>query len=223
MDIIKTIFEKKSADFEKLAAYGFSKSADIYSYCTALSESGFEMRVSITRQGSVSAAVIDSVSNELYTLHLANDAVGNFVGRIKEEYEHILTDIADKCFEPDVFKSLQAKEIITYVQKTYDNELEYLWKRFPDNAILRRKDSQKWYAALLTVSKRKLGIDSDELVEIIDLRIKPEKIIELIDNIRYFPGYHMNKKNWYTIILDGSVPIKEICERLDASYKLAVK
>ena len=76
---------------------------------------------------------------------------------------------------------------------------------------------------LLTVSKRKLGINSDEVVEIIDLRIKPDEIENLIDNEKYYPGYHMNKKHWFTVILDGCVSIKDICSKIDESYRLAVK
>ncbi|MCM1115048.1 MAG: MmcQ/YjbR family DNA-binding protein [Clostridium sp.] len=221
MDIINFIFKRKSVDFDKLTAYGFVKEIDKYSYSTVLSGSGFEMTVTITEQGEIGAVIIDPAFNEPYTLHLADGAVGSFVGSVKEEYERILTDIADKCFIPDVFKSNQAKEIIAFVKDKYNDEFEYLWEKFPDNAVVRRKDNKKWYAALLTVSKRKLGIDSDEIAEVIDLRIKPENLEELIDGVNYFPGYHMNKKHWYTIILDSTVPIEEICERLAESYRLA--
>lgn len=37
------------------------------------------------------------------------------------------------------------------------------------------------------------------------------------------PGYHMNKRHWNTIILDGSVPEEEVLEMIDASYQLVVK
>lgn len=36
------------------------------------------------------------------------------------------------------------------------------------------------------------------------------------------PGYHLNKKHWNTIILDGSVPTKTIKDWIDASYDLVV-
>lgn len=52
-------------------------------------------------------------------------------------------------FEPNVFKSVYAKELIEYVCSTYGDELEFLWQKFPDNAIWRRKDTGKWYGALL--------------------------------------------------------------------------
>lgn len=168
-------------------------------------------------------AITDNSSGEEYVLHRVTGAAGTFVGRVKSEYEAVLEGIAAKCFDPDVFKSEQAKAVIAYMGDTYGDEPEFLWQKFPDNAVVRRKDNRKWYAAILTVSRRKLGSDSDALVEILDLRIKPEELEHTIDNIKYFPGYHMNKKHWYTICLDGSVSIEEIDRRIDESYFLAKK
>ncbi|WP_207649556.1 MmcQ/YjbR family DNA-binding protein [Desulfitobacterium chlororespirans] len=181
------------------------------------------MTVTITLEGAVSTEIIDPAFGEPYILHLADGVSGSFVGEVKSQYEETLRDIVDKCFEPNVFKSVYAKKLIEYVRNTYGDELEFLWQRSPENAIWRRKDTGKWYSALLTVSKRKLGIGSDEVVEIIDLRIKPEELEALIDNKKYYPGYHMNKKHWCTIILDVPVPVEEICRRIDESYLLAVK
>lgn len=64
------------------------------------------------------------------------------------------------------------------------------------------------------------AMQSDEIVEIIDLRSEPRVLENLIDNERYYPGWHMNKKHCYTIILDDSVPLEEICGRIDESYLL---
>lgn len=223
MDIIHTIFNRKKINFSKLIPFGFIQDGNTYTYKKIFPENEFIFTVEITEDGSVSAEIIDSTVNEPYTLHLADGAVGSFVGKVKMQYEETLAEIAEKCFEPDVFKSRQAKELIEYVRQKYANDLEFLWKKFPDNAIWRRTDNEKWYGAILTVSKSKLGIKSDETVEIIDLRIQPEKMTELIDNENYFPGWHMNKKNWYTIILDGSVSMEELCYRIDESYILAKK
>ena len=70
----------------------------------------------------------------------------------------------------------------------------------------------------LRFQKKKIGLESKEKVEIIDLKILPEDSEKLVDNEKYFLGYHMNKKHWFTIILDGSVPIERIFEFIDASY-----
>lgn len=73
---------------------------------------------------------------------------------------------------------------------------------------------------MLTVAKNKLGLDSEEKVEIIDLKILPEDIEKVVDNEKYFLGYHMNKKHWFTIILDGSVPMEKIFKYIDKSYEM---
>ena len=222
-DIITNLYKNRKADFEKLVLYGFEKNGADFVYSQELSENDFVMAVTVTSFGEISATVIDRAADEPYTLHLAEGAAGSFVGGIRMEYEEILNDIAEKCFQPDIFKTEHAKQLITYVRENYGDELEFLWKKFPQNAIWRRKDTKKWYGALLTVSKRKLGIPSDEMVEIIDLRLEPEKLEKLIDNTKYYAGYHMNKKHWYTMILDGSVPVEEIYWRIEDSYRLANK
>src|SRR5699024_3880289 len=105
-----------------------------------------------------------------------------------------------QCYENDIFKAPQAQRIIGSVNNTYGDQLEFLWKKFPKNAIWRRSDTNKWYACLLTIAKSKLGLDSDEVVTVIDLRETPEIVKDLVDDKEYFPGYHMGKKSWYTII-----------------------
>ena len=155
-------------------------------------------------------------------MHRIPGANGAFVGRVKEEYEMILQTISEQCFEPDVFKSDAAKQVIQYVKDTYQDELEFLWKRFPDNAIFRRQDTGKWYGAMLVLSRQKLGLNSGEKIDILTLRIEPDHLASVVDGVRFFPGYHMNKRHWYTICLDGSVPIEEIYQRINASYLLAV-
>lgn len=214
------LFYNKKPNFQKLQNFGFLKDGTCYQYTTVIADGQFAMTVSISEDGKVATKLVDCDSKEEYVLYRVEKAAGAFVGMVKNAHDDILKEIADTCFEMDVFKSETAQEVIHYVRDTYGEELEFLWKKFPNNAIWRRKDTNKWFGALLTVSKEKLGIKSDEMAEIIDLRIKPEKLESLVDYKKYYPGYHMNKKHWYTMILDGSVPVKEICERIDESYHL---
>ena len=216
-------FKNKTPDFSKLPAYGFVRQKDSYIYTTGIVENQFKMVVSIEPDNNVKTKVLDNDLGDEYILHLTPDAVGSFVGKVRSEYNNVLQDIADKCFISDVFKSEQSRRIIAYLSEKYRNKPEFLWKKFPENAIFRRTDTNKWYAVLLTLPKRKLGINSDETVEILDLRIDPEQIAYMVDNKKYFPGYHMNKKHWITICLDGTVAMDEIFRKIDDSYLLAVK
>ncbi|MBQ7934884.1 MAG: MmcQ/YjbR family DNA-binding protein [Clostridia bacterium] len=216
-------FKNRKPNPKKLLSFGFEAIDHIYLYRCTLMDGQMDLTVTVSPNGNVHTEVFDNGSGEEYVLHRVAGTAGAFVGQVKAEYEAKLGEIAQKCFDPEVFKSSQAKEIIAYVRKSYGDEPEYLWQKFPNNAIVRRKDNQKWYAALLTVSRRKLGVDSDELAEILDLRIKPEEIANTVDHIHYFPGYHMNQKHWITICLDNTVNTKEIFSRIDNSYLLALK
>ena len=58
-----------------------------------------------------------------------------------------------------------------------------------------------------------------------NLKCDPGKAIELREEYpeNILPGYHMNKKHWNTIIVDGSIPKKLLLQMIDDSYKLAGK
>ena len=216
-------FKFKKANFGKLTAYGFKRAGGNFIITKRLSGCGFLLTVTVNNLGQIFSEVIDDNLNEPYTLHLIDGASGGFVGQVRTDDENALKEIAEQCFDVEIFKNDCTKELIAAVKDFYGDELEFLWEKFSGNAVWRRKDNKKWYAAVLSVSKRKLGFDSDEIAEVIDLRIQPEKLEDLIDNKNYFPAYHMNKKHWFTIILDGSVPLDVIFDYLQNSYDLAKK
>jgi len=57
----------------------------------------------------------------------------------------------------------------------------------------------------------------------INLKCDPEKAVELREEYEAVqPGYHMNKKHWNTISIDGFVTAKKILEWIDNSYWLVV-
>ena len=118
------------------------------------------------------------------------------------------------------FNSPGINKVLRYVKKKYGTEPEFLWARFPNNAILRHKNSSKWYAAVLIVPKQKLGIAGEGSIDILDLKCDPVLIGSLIDRKSIFPGYHMNKEHWITVLLDGSIRDKEVFGLIDLSYDI---
>lgn len=220
--ILERIFKNYIPDFQKLKEYGFTEFNGAYSYSIKIMDGQFALNIQI-KDSDIGAEVIDLATDEPYTLFLAECSSGSFVGAVRTAYENIMSDIAYKCFEKRVFKSEYAQKLIQYVSDTYGDKPEFLWEKFSDNAIWRRADNRKWYGLLLTVAKSKLGLPSDEKVEIIDLRVKPEEIGTFVDNKTIFSGYHMNKKHWITVCLDGSTPLSKIEKLLDISYEIARK
>ena len=67
-----------------------------------------------------------------------------------------------------------------------------------------------------------VGYDNQQLR--VNLKCDPNEAIQLRDVFDcVLPGYHMNKKHWNTVVLDGSLPNGEIERMIDNSYRLVVK
>ena len=63
-----------------------------------------------------------------------------------------------------------------------------------------------------------------ETFDFCNIKCAPDWIVDLQERYEgVTPAYHMNKKHWYTMILDGSVERRELFRRIDESYRLAVK
>lgn len=63
----------------------------------------------------------------------------------------------------------------------------------------------------------------DEFPARVNLKCDPERALVLRDEYEsIIPGYHMNKRHWNTLVLDGSVPSKTVRELIDHSYDLVV-
>jgi len=122
-----------------------------------------------------------------------------------------------------IYRTQQAQEVAEYIREKYGDEQEFLWRKFPQDSIWRNQINQKWYALLMAVPRSKLELASDELAEIIDLKFDKGAAMDFAASNEYiFPGYHMNKNNWITIILDDGMPIEQIRALIDRSYEISV-
>ena len=218
---LKDFIKDKKIDFKKLEEFGFKLKDNSYYYHTSLLKNQFKMSVKISLDNSIFTEIIDTETTEPYILHLLEIKRSGYSEKVHKAYSEVLEKIKKECFEDEIFKANYTKEIINYIKNKYEDELEFLWKKSPKNAVVRRKSSNKWYAVILTISKRKLNLDSNEIIEVINIHNSPEEIEKLIDYKKYFPAYHMNKKHWCTICLDGTVELKEIYKLIDISYELA--
>jgi predicted DNA-binding protein (MmcQ/YjbR family) len=64
----------------------------------------------------------------------------------------------------------------------------------------------------------------DEVPTAVNLKCDPDLALELRDRYEQVqPAYHMNKKHWNTVVLDGVIPEKEIRIMIDHSYDLVVQ
>ncbi len=111
-------------------------------------------------------------------------------------------------------------KIISYARERYATEPEYLWLKTPDAFVLRNNNNRKWYAIVMRVKKSVLISDAEGFIDIINLRCEPFTRECLLSEGRCFPAYHMNKKNWISVILNDKIDFKILCNIIDESYNI---
>ncbi len=112
------------------------------------------------------------------------------------------------------------EEIFRYVRKKYGSRIEYLWARYPGYAVFRHDDNKKWYGLVMDVPRERLGISGEGSVDILNVKLSDPLLRDLLlRQDGYFPGYHISRGNWISVLLDGSVPAEEICRHIDSSYE----
>lgn len=199
---------------DKLIEYGFGKD---YVYEKILDNPNFKAVIAY-RDDTLTSKVVDLELDEDYVLVDVKTPIGRFAAEMKMEYEEIIQDVIDKCTKPNVFKFPQTKRLMDAVEKRYGCNLEFLWEKFPKDAIYRNKDTNKWFALLVALDKSKIGLEGEGEIEIVVL--KHNDVSSVIDGDVILEGYHMNKKNWITIPLDDRISDEELFKVVEISYNL---
>ena len=212
------IFKRCHVDFNKLVNYGFIKEQDYYIYSTLFMNNSFKVIIKIDLNGNVNSKVIDMDTEEEY-LKIHFDNIGTYTAQIKDEYEKILKGIRKSCFNKDYFLLPQSNRITSYIKNKYGDNPEFLWDKYPGFGVFRNKNSEKWYALIANIKAYKIDSNIGE-TEIINLKIESEKLDDLLNKNGFYKAYHMNKKDWITILLNDTVGDDEIISLIDKSWNL---
>ena len=119
----------------------------------------------------------------------------------------------------------QVNLIIAQIRDEYGAEPEFLWpERYPTYCIFRHGGNKKWFALIGRIEWKSLGRDGKELVDIINLKFDNGQALDFAENTpRVYPAYHMNKRHWITIALDGTLSNKMVMELVKKSFLLTDK
>ena len=111
------------------------------------------------------------------------------------------------------------EKVYKYIKKEYDVTPEYPWAPSYDHSVFRHVDNRKWFALIMSVSRDKLGLEGKDEVDVMNVKLDdPVFMNMLLHQKGYVPAYHMNKKNWISVLLDGSVPLNDIYYVIDFSF-----
>jgi len=112
------------------------------------------------------------------------------------------------------------EQVLQYVMNTCGVTPDYPWARTPDSAVLRHPHNRKWFALVMPVSRKTLGLSGDGVVDVMNVKCDPLLILHLRQEPGFRPAYHMNKDNWLTVLLDGSCPAQQAFSLIEMSYHL---
>lgn len=111
-------------------------------------------------------------------------------------------------------------ELQKYIAEAYSTVPDFPWESTPDAAVYRHENNRKWFALVMTIPKARLGIRSDGMIDIVNLKCDPLLVGSLRSEPGIFPAYHMNKDKWLSVALDGSADDEQIKMLLDMSFEL---
>ena len=112
-------------------------------------------------------------------------------------------------------------ELIRYAAERFSTDAEYPWD--DESFVLRHPGNRKWFAVAMRVSYRRLGIEREGSADVVDVKCGPLLMDVYRKQPGILPGYHMNKDNWITILLDGSAEDGLMKELLELSFDLTNK
>ena len=213
MSIESEIFSNYLIRQDRLLDYGFQPDGDRLIFKVPLPEDHFE--ITLVYDGTLRGRIMDLAAGEEYTNFRREGATGYSAG-IRQRYTDLLLDVRENCCRNQYFKAEQARRICRFIREAYGKSPEFLWPKFPTYAVYRREDGGKWFALMGSLPHRKLdpaSRDSAE-VEIINVKVDSERLMELLAQPGYYPAFHMNKKCWVSILLDGTLADEEIQARI---------
>ena len=115
------------------------------------------------------------------------------------------------------------QELEVYLTDTYGITGEYLFARYPNFQVFRHGGNRKWFAVLMDIPGKNLGLMGDSEISVVNLKCDTRLIGSFREEPGIFPGWHMNKAHWLTVTLDGTVDDEKIRFLVDMSYKLTKK
>ena len=212
------LLEQYDIDCKRAIAYGFSRT-----------EAGLELKKELPGVGlyavfviagkSFEVNVFDADTDEEYLPFNVLDNITGFVTGIREQVEDLVQEIKEKC----LLNSNMKLRLMEYCERKFGTEPEAPWEDSPDAYTFKTAKRNKWYALFMTIPYKSLGLVAKGTLDVVNIKLPPEKVLDLIDRVHFYPAYHMNKKHWITIVLDKEVDEPLVQQLLEESYGLVEK
>ena len=111
------------------------------------------------------------------------------------------------------------QEYLSHCLDTFGTPPDYPFDEDFETAVLRHTDTRKWYAIVMKVSRRKFGMNSDEVIDVVNLKLPMEMFGSFGAADGVYPAYHMNKLHWISVLLPDA-PDDVVRFLVNASFEI---
>ena len=216
MTIEDDIFKRAEINKNLLKQYGFRQSKNLWTLEVPFMNGDFKAVISVDKAGHISGNVYETATQDIF-LPLRVEGMDGFATKVRNAYMEILNDIKEKCCHENVFISAQANRFADAIYKKYEDKPVFPWDDF-SGGVFKNPDNGKWYAIVMDINVQKVDKRLTGNVEVVNIKLDPEKIQNLHKEKGFYPAYHMNKKNWISILLNDTIPDNILFELLDESH-----
>lgn len=220
MDIEEKVFQRKRFIMEKCLSFGFKKEKKGLSYEGEFMDGDFSFRLTVTPK-EIHGEVWDQMNGEIYSALYRKE--GSYAESVRNAYEEELEKISEHCCSDLFFASPQSNRLVSYVKEKYGILPDFPWEknRFKTYGTFRHPENRKWFGLIIDVEEKLVTKrDEEEIVDVLNLKVNPEKREEILGIPGIYEGYHLNHTHWISIIMDDTVPDDILYSLTDESYKL---
>ena len=118
---------------------------------------------------------------------------------------------------------MNRSQLAIYLADTYSTQGEHLFAKYPSFLVFRHNGNRKWFAVIMDIPRKNLGLTGEDEISVVNLKCDTRLIGVFREEAGIFPGWHMNKANWLSVALDGTVEDEKIKFLVDMSYELTKK
>ncbi|WP_071059108.1 MmcQ/YjbR family DNA-binding protein [Pelistega sp. MC2] len=117
---------------------------------------------------------------------------------------------------------MKIAHLIEKVQAHYQLAPDYPFEKHPDIFVFRHTKNKKWLCLYAEIKTQALFSEEEKKIPLINVKVRPDEMTQLLATDGILPAYHMNKKHWVSVLLDKASD-ELIWELVNHSYELTKK
>ncbi len=105
--------------------------------------------------------------------------------------------------EPQSYEAatMTKQQLFEFCFNAYGTSPDYPFDEDSLTAVLRHGDNRKWYAIVMRVPRYKFGLENNEIIDVVNLKLPTEMFGSFGAADGVYPAYHMNKLHWISVLL----------------------